>query len=175
MSDPVDWALAYARQAQADFRAWELAERHPDAVADECHKLLFLQMACETLCKAYLIRAGARPEDLQGSHGYTAKHLPGIVRRQIIGTGGNPDRMRGVLALTRHLAAEIELLNPAVRRGGARRDNCEYPWEAGGKVISPLDWTFQPLQLVAVRGGPTFVKLLKGSITRTVNELEEQR
>jgi hypothetical protein len=44
MSEPADWALTYARQANADFKAWELYEQHPEAVAAECHKLLFLQM-----------------------------------------------------------------------------------------------------------------------------------
>src|SRR4051794_10294354 len=155
MSEPADWALAFARQGDADFRAWELYERHPEAVAAECHKLLFLQMACEKLRKAYLIRAGAQPGDLQGSHGYTAKHLPSVIRQELIESGQDLGRMQGVLTLARQLAGEIELLNPAVRRGGVRQDNCEYPWEAGDHVISPLDWTFQPLRLVAVRGGPT--------------------
>jgi hypothetical protein len=172
MSEPAEWALAYARQAWADFRAWELYEQHPEAVAAECHRLLFLQMACEKLCKAHLIRAGAQPRGLQASHGYTAKHLPTVIRQQIIESGGDLARMQGVLTLARHLAGEIELLNPAVRRGGAGEDNCEYPWEAGDKVVSPLDWTFYPLRLVAVRGGPTFIKLLKGAIARTINELE---
>lgn len=172
MAEPDDWALAFARQARADFRAWELYERYPEAVAAECHKLLFLQMACEKLCKAYLIGAGARPRDLQASHGYTAKHLPSVIRREILESGVSPGTMQGIQALVRQLAGEIELLNPAVRRGNARRDNCEYPWEAGDQVISPLDWTFHPLRLVAVRGGPTFIKLLKGAIARTVNDLE---
>jgi hypothetical protein len=171
VSEPDDWALAYARQAQADFRAWELCEQYSEAVASECHKLLFLQMACEKLCKAHLIKTGARPQDLQASHGYTAKHLPSVIRQQIIESGEDLTMMQGVLTLARHLAGEIELLNPAVRRGGARQDNCEYPWEAGDTVLSPLDWTFQPLQLIAVRGGPTFIKLLKGAIRRFIKEL----
>jgi hypothetical protein len=173
MSEPADWALAYARQARADFRAWELYEQHPEAVAAECHKLLFLQMACEKLCKAFLVRTGARPEDLQASHGYIANPLPVVIRQEIIDSGQNPDRMRGVLTLVRHLAGEIEVLNPAVRRDGLRPDNCEYPWEAGDQVISPLDWTFHPSRLVTVRGGPTFVKLLKEAIGRIIDELED--
>lgn len=172
MSNPADWALAYARQAGADFHAWELYEQHPKALAAECHKLLFLQMACEKLCKAYLIQISDQPMDLQASHGYTAKHLPTIVRRQILALGEDPARRRGVLTLARHISGEVELLNPAVRRGGARQDNCEYPWSAGDRVVSPLDWTFQPLRLMTVRGGYTFLRLLKGAITRTITELE---
>jgi hypothetical protein len=79
--------------------------------------------------------------------------------------------MRGVLTLVRHLAGEIEVLNPAVRRDENRPDNCEYPWEAGDQVISPLDWTFPPLRLVTVPGGPMFIKLLKGAIDRIIGEL----
>jgi hypothetical protein len=65
MSQPVDWALAYAQQAKADFRAWELYEQHPEAVVAECHQLLFLQMACEKLCKAHLIQGGTPTEALR--------------------------------------------------------------------------------------------------------------
>jgi hypothetical protein len=50
--------------------------------------------------------------------------------------------MHGVMVHIRHLAKEIEVLNPAVRRDGQRLDNCEYPWEFGDLVISPLDWGF---------------------------------
>lgn len=47
MSIADDWANAFAQQAKADFHAWELYEQHPEALAAPCHKLLFLQMACE--------------------------------------------------------------------------------------------------------------------------------
>jgi hypothetical protein len=171
MSEPADWALAYARQAKADFRAWELYEQNPEAIAAGCHTLLFLQMACEKLCKAYLIKDGTLPEALQTSHGYIAKPLPIVIRQQIIDSGQNPNRMKGLLTLVRHLAGEIEVLNPAMRRDGLRPDNCEYPWEAGDQVISPLDWAFPPLRLVTVQGGPTFVKLLKGAIDKIIGEL----
>jgi len=56
MASAHDWANGFARQADADFRAWELYELHPEALAERCHKLLFLQMACEKLCKAHMIR-----------------------------------------------------------------------------------------------------------------------
>ena len=60
----------------------------------------------------------------------------------------NLDGMQGVLRQIRHLANEIEVLNPTVRRDGHRPDNREYPWEAGDNVMSPLDWTFTPLRLL---------------------------
>ncbi len=33
MSDPAGWVRAYARQAEADFKAWELLDEHAKAVA----------------------------------------------------------------------------------------------------------------------------------------------
>jgi hypothetical protein len=156
----------YARQADADLKAWELYEMHPEAVAAECHKLLFLQMACEKPCKAHLIQGGTPPESLQTSHGYIANPLPVIIRHQIIHMKQNIIGMQGVLTQVRHLANEIELLNPAVRRDGRRPDNCEYPWETGDRVISPLDWSFHPLRLCTAPAGRTFLKLLRESINR---------
>jgi hypothetical protein len=170
MSVPAAWARAYARQADADFRAWESYESHPEAVAAECHKLLLLQMACEKLCKAHLIQGGTAPEALQDSHGYVANPLPIVIRRQILESGRDPRRMQGVLGQVRHLAEEIEVLNPAVRRNGQRPDNCEYPWAAGGEIRSPLDWTFHPLRLITAPAGRTFVKLLRGAIDRALVE-----
>ncbi len=55
----------------------------------------------------------------------------------------------GFLVFTRHIAAEIEVMNPAVDRDGQRPDNCEYPWEDGAQALhSPLDWAFSPLHLL---------------------------
>jgi len=74
MSTADEWANGYARQAWADFETWERL-RDIDAVP-ECHKLLFLQMACEKLTKAHLCKAGSDPTKLQSSHAYIAKNLP---------------------------------------------------------------------------------------------------
>ena len=142
VSEPSDWALAYARQAEVDLAAWDLLDAYPEAVAAECHRLLFLQMACEKLCKAFLIEQGTSPANVQTSHGYITHPLPVVIRREIVELGQDPDRMVGLQTLVRHLAGEIELLNPSIRRAGRRPDNCEYPWEVGGRVISPLDWSF---------------------------------
>ncbi len=171
MSEPTDWARAYARQADIDFKAWELYEKHPEAIAAECHKLLFLQMACEKLCKAHLIQGGAPPENLQTSHGYVANPLPVVIQEQMRRMRRSLDGMQGVLRQIRHLANEIEVLNPTMKRDGQRPDNCEYPWESGDRVISPLDWTFHPLSLVTAGAGRTFIKLLRGSIDSILIEL----
>jgi hypothetical protein len=167
MSTPLDWIVGYARQADADFRAWELYEKYPEAVAGECHKLLLLQMACEKLCKAHLISNNSPPQDLQDSHGYIAGPLPVVIRHQIIIMRKNLRGMEGVIQQVRHLANEMEVLNPAVSRGGTRPDNCEYPWDdAGGTLHSPLDWSFHPSRLLTVPAGRTFLKILRAAINR---------
>ena len=158
----VELVRAFARQADADLLAWERYEEHPQAVAAECHRLLFLQMACEKLCKAFLIRQGTEPAALLTSHGYVARPLPLIIKYLVTARTPRPRGMGGVLALVRHLAAEIELLNPAVARDGRRPDNCEYPWlDAQGNVHSPLDWEFTPTRLCTRPAGRTFLKLLR--------------
>lgn len=165
MATPSEWAKGYARQADADFKTWEAIQADPAICA--CHRMLFLQMACEKLCKAHLIQGGAPPGALQSSHGFVAKPLPLVIRGQIISTKQNLAGMGGVLVFTRHIANEIEVLIPAVDRNGQRPDNCEYPWENGNQDLhSPLDWTFNPSHLLTVPNGRTFLKLVRAAIDR---------
>ncbi len=171
MSSPADWAQGYARQADADFGTWQSLQTETDVPS--CHKLLFLQMACEKLCKAHLIAVGTGPEVLQRSHAYVAKPLTVIVRQQIVFLRRNVASMEYLLQHVRHLAEEIEVLNPAVDRNGQRRDNCEYPWEDhAGVVHSPLDWTFHPSHLLTAPCGRTFLKLVREAIDRLLKDME---
>lgn len=164
-----EWMRGYARQADADFRAWELYQSHPAAVAATCHQLLFLQMACEKLCKAYVLNQGIQsPDDVRKGHGYVKKHLPTILKQEIsYQKTKNLAQMRVVMLHFTQLAKEIEVLNPSMDRD-ARPDNCEYPWDGGGRIISPLDWSFHPVQLLSVPSGTTFVKLLRLAINRII-------
>jgi len=82
-----NWAKGYARQAGADFETWSLLQGN-EAVPT-CHKLLFLQMACEKLTKAHLCQAGSDPQQLQTSHAYVAKNLPIVLRQQMVVSGSN--------------------------------------------------------------------------------------
>ena len=130
-------------------------------------------MSCEKLCKARLIEAGTQPEALQTSHGYVANPLPLVIRAQLEFMGQSLRAKAGFLVFTRHIAAEIEVMNPAVDRYGQRPDNCEYPWEDGAQVLrSPLDWAFPPLQLLRGPFGPTFVKMLRLAVNRALEELQ---
>jgi len=134
--------------------------------------MLYLQMACEKLCKARLIDGGTPPAALQSSHGYIANPLPLILRAQLEFQGENLKTRIGFLVFSRHLAAEIEVLNPAVVRNGQRPDNCEYPWEDSEQTLhSPLDWAFHPLHLLREPFGLSFVKVLQRAIERALTKL----
>src|SRR5690348_2386737 len=89
-----EWSQAFARQARADFDTWYALQNYlsiPDDVRSppRCQKLHFLQMACEKLAKAHLLRAGSALSDLETSHAYIAKHLPLIVWNQMLLNGEN--------------------------------------------------------------------------------------
>jgi hypothetical protein len=163
VSNSEDWAKGFARQAAADFETWGRLPGIPET--PECHRLLFLQMACEKLTKAHLCKAGSNPAAIQSSHAYVARNLPIIIRQQISIT--NPKNAAWVLKHSEQLAREIEMLAPAVRRGGRRLDNCEYPWEdEGGRLHVPLDWTFTPSSLLMAPAGRTIIKLIREAINR---------
>lgn len=123
-------------------------------------------MACEKLCKAYLIRAGVPVTGLQGSHAYVAKHLHNILKQEMVILPGRPVQRKAMLRQFKLLAGEIEVLSPAVERGGKRPDNCEYPWESGGSVFSPLDQPFSALSLIEQPSGVTFLKFVRVAINR---------
>jgi hypothetical protein len=168
------WSLAFARQAQADFYVWQALELNNDA--HPCHRMLLLQMACEKICKSRLMNdRGTLPADLQSSHGFVANPLPTVIRAQLEFLGEDLRTKSAFLQFTRHLAAEIEILNPAMKRDGKRPDNCEYPWEHGNTLHSPLDWQFIPQQLLHEKFGPLFVKMLRMSICRAVEELQNSQ
>ncbi|MBX9581652.1 MAG: hypothetical protein K2X87_15225 [Gemmataceae bacterium] len=162
-----EWAAGYARQADADLGLFERV--WPDAAVTTCHKLLLLQMACEKLVKAYLCDSGSDPAVLQTSHAYTAANLPDVVQEAAVRVGYRGSRLRQVVGFAQRLAGEIELLAPAVKRGGQRPDNCEYPWEdAGGVLHVPPDWSFAPTRLLAQPAGRVFLRLVRAAIDELV-------
>ena len=163
MATNADWATGYVRQADADFTTFLALQDQP---IPQCHQLQFLQMACEKLVKAHLCTEGTDPAALQQSHAYIAGTLPRVLQQQAVGMNFTGPKAKAVLKQSRHLSREIEVLAPAVKRGGHRPDNCEYPWEDGdGTLHVPLDWTFYPSLLLA-HGGRTFLKLVRSAIDR---------
>lgn len=160
MASNAEWSTGYARQADADFQMYQRLEA--SAVAEPCHRLLFLQMACEKLVKAHSCGEGVDAAALQ-RHAVIAGRLPVILRQRAIAV--NLPNRNWVLQHAKHLSQEIELLAPAVRRAGHRPDNCEYPWEDDMEGLHvPLDWSFLPARLVAIPAGVTFLKLVRGAI-----------
>ena len=127
----------------------------------------FGRRAAEKLAKAHLCAGGTDPGALQTSHAYIAKTLPVVIRQQIAFAGSGIKNPQWVYEHAKHLAHEIELLAPAVKRGGDRPDNCEYPWQDdNGALHLPLDWTFTPSRLLLAPAGVTFLKLVRHAIDR---------
>ena len=159
-----EWSVAYAKQARADMAARLQLMR--DAALPSCQQLHFLQMACEKLCKSHLCSAGSDPKDLQTSHTYVASVLPVIFgMRFAFEFQRELKRKAWLLSRIKQLASEIELLAPAVKRGGKRPDNCEYPWEdASGGIVVPAERNFTNLDFLDTPQGTLFIKLVESAI-----------
>lgn len=169
MSNHVDWVVGYAKQAMADFLAWNVLQSNPRVAT--CQRLHFLQMACEKLVKAHLCQAGSIPEVLRTSHAYVAKNLPIIARQHLAKMRRKPPSRHDVLLRQiKHLAREIELLAPAVDDNGQRPDNCEYPWSVGGQVLVPAEYPFGNLSLLTAPAGRTLLKILHDAIVRLLTD-----
>ena len=140
------WGDAFARQAVSDKRAYESLCA---AGLPSCHRLHYLQMFLEKLCKALRwadrIAADGPPELLR-SHGVIAKVLPTAVREHRSRAKHRALR-RDEMRQMRDLCREIDLLAPAVDADGKRPDNCEYPWpgthQGRAVVWTPCSWTFR--------------------------------
>jgi len=167
-----EWSSAYANQADADFNTYQLLESLPsDCLVGRpipvCHKLQFLQMACEKLVKAHLCARGTSPASLQASHAYISKNLPVVIRSETVALNFRGAAAKNVIKSAGRLAPEIELLAPSVRRGGQRPDNCEYPWEDGnGCLHVPASCTFSSSQLISQPAGRSILKLILSAIDR---------
>jgi hypothetical protein len=123
-------AFAFARQAAADFRTYQFLERTAAEQREPvpvCHRLLFLQMASEKLCRARLYRQASDSCQVKEIHTYTEKQLP-IILRETYARQYRHHAASHLLQRWRDLASAVQVLAPAAEAGGARPDNCEYPW-----------------------------------------------
>ncbi|MCX5672129.1 MAG: hypothetical protein NTU94_12495 [Planctomycetota bacterium] len=142
------WRRGYAVQARADLETLDLLSRQPVDAVPKCHRLQFLQMACEKLVKAHLLDIGTYTPDRLRIHTVTAKHLPPIMNeyyRRQTGRSMPPHLYQRV----GRMAREIELLAPAADDDGRQPANCEYPWPnvAGNQVYVPAEYAFRSLDL----------------------------
>jgi hypothetical protein len=124
MATADEWSKAFGRQADADFNTFQFLQDKP---VPNCHKLQFLQMACEKLVKGHLCGEGMSATSLRASHAWVRKHLPAVLLH--IALVLNFKNAKEASKHWKHFAQEVELLAPAVKRGGQRPDNCEYPWK----------------------------------------------
>lgn len=159
------WSEAFLRQARSDLDAYEeLAATSLPA----CHRLHYLQMWLEKLCKAHLWLEAATTmnmSDLHFSHNVVAKAFPALVRRhwQSIGLGAKPNTNQ-----MRDLCREIDLLHPQVDANKSRPDNVEYPWSVlrDGKpcVVPPASEEFRVSQRLL---SPSGRQLMKAAVLLT--------
>lgn len=167
MASSPQWPMAFAQQAKADLSSYELLVRH---AAPECHRLQFLQMACEKLRKSHL-SAGGAPADSLRSHAYLSGTLPVILSKTYALLQPNRKNNHGLQAHLRRLANEIEALAPAVTHSGThdRRDDCEYPWEDSAGVVRALcHWAFPTARLLDRHHGRNFLKLVRIALERAL-------
>jgi hypothetical protein len=137
-----DWASAYAKQALSDLDA---REKLVSTGARKCHRLLFLQMAAEKICKAYLTTSNGH-EKVRKTHAYPERNLPTIARYFYPVANKNSKISAWEIEEIRKIAREVELLAPACDDGGTRQDNCEYPWkDPQGDVRVPSEYNFPHL------------------------------
>jgi hypothetical protein len=113
------------------------------------------------------VKGGDDPKKLQSSHAYIAKNLPIVISQQLALSKIATHNPAWIIGHARRVSEEIEVLAPAVRRGGTRPDNCEYPWEdARGRIQVPADCQFKPSRLLLERAGRVFLKLVLDAIQR---------
>ena len=128
------------RQADADFTAFEFVQNLP---LPTCHKLHFLQMACEKLVKAHLCGVGTEPRTLQSSHAYVADTLPVVLRQQAVFVRFTGRNAKEVLARANSLLRRSTFLLRRLIAGEDAETIASIPWEDSRRGMrTPLDWTF---------------------------------
>ena len=136
---PHDWRSAYLTQAKSDY---EILKSLIAAKAPLCHRLHYLQMTTEKLAKGRLTPSGgaryAKTHDAFVKFVVFAKQ--DIAIRQACGFNRHVVYTAYINSLM-PLAAEIENLSPE----GFDHPNPEYPWEAGGIILVPVEHAFANL------------------------------
>ena len=147
------WSEAFAAQAASDLDAYDVLA---GSSLPSSHRLHYLQMWLEKLCKAYLWLPEATADDLRTKHNVVDKVLPRIISEhwRRIGFDQRPD-----IASIRQLCREVDLLHPQVDDNGRRRDNVEYPWlVASGDVEVPARWEFSLVRRLYSNSGRLLIK-----------------
>jgi hypothetical protein len=155
------WAKAYARQAISDL---DVREMLAHSGTEKCHRLHFLQMAAEKMCKAHLVVVNGH-DSLKKSHAYIEGTLPLIARQYR--TISDQKMPEWEFKAVKRFARQIQLLAPACTDNESRPDNSEYPWQdAQNAIRTPCLYSFPEID-----DGPenkTFVRLTR--LIRTAAE-----
>lgn len=162
-------AEAFATQAASDLDAYDVLL---DSSLPSSHRLHYLQMWLEKLCKAYLWVPGSAEEELRLRHNVVDKVLPRIIAEhwRRIGFEQRPD-----IVAIRQLCREVDLLHPQVDDNGRRPDNVEYPWtSSSGNVEVPALWSFLLLSRLYSNSGRLLLKAAT-SLTRNPAAFIEHR
>ena len=134
------WRSAFLRQAQSDHAVFRLLNRERQPF---CQQLHYLQMATEKLAKGFLcpVDGSVRPQPVHRAFTRfmrATKSWPEFRRA----CGMNARQFAAYIRSLWGLASRIESLAPV---GGMDRPNPEYPWQQGGRVVSPLEHEFPGL------------------------------
>lgn len=171
------YATAFLKQSDADLRTYVRLSSLEEI--PRCHRLQFLQMACEKLAKARLVATLAAEHDKLLSHKYIATTFKAMIQFYL----GNHEsfeswskpRRRAYSKGLEGLAREIEQLSPADKdqEGGPRPDNCEYPWAwaPDQPFIAPADYSFPLLAQLEQSTGTELLRLVRFFLDLTASEL----
>lgn len=146
------FAEAFRQQAESDLLAYEALVATQLPVS---HRLHYLQMWLEKLCKAYLWLPDANEEDLRTRHQVVAAVLPRLIsqRWRRLAFPQRPD-----IESLRSICREVDLLHPQVHDGGRRPDNVEYPWTSNGQNFIPSAHRFPLARRLYTHPGPLLLK-----------------
>ncbi len=164
MSDWQNWQAAFLQQARCD---WDAYQRTRQTAWPSCHRLLFLQMATEKLSKALLVAGHSKLETIAQSHAAFVNfmRLVGDNRKLQVALGMKKAQLRARFKRLLPLAYKIELLAPALARGGP---NPEYPWkDASDNILAPANYAFPLIkQLQKTPQGTQLLKYIEIFILR---------
>lgn len=155
-------ADAYAAQSRSDFAIYNVLLRE----AEECHRLHYLQMACEKIAKAYRLRDthSFSPDDLY-SHVVFSRFIMNFLKApNLKWRYRSQDAKRRQIERYAHTLSEgIERLAPAVARDLSPA-NAEYPWVDGTTVSVPCRHHYPVFTRLSEPAGRDFLKIVEIAI-----------
>ena len=139
-----DWSSAYAKQSESDFSVYKTLCNEELGIS-VCHRLHYLQMACEKIAKAYRFRdTSTSTEELQTSHVAFSKFIICFLMSHEMKQryNGKDEQLKRVINSVKKYAREIEKLAPAVDKKN-NPCNAEYPWvNDKGTIVIPCEYTY---------------------------------